>query len=270
MEGASPANRGGSPAAPVRALRAPRLDARLRAAADWVTPCDVCADIGCDHGRFDAALLMENRCRTLLAADVSEKALSKAKDRLTRLSLQNRAVFAAADGLDALSALPGQRADTVCILGMGGETIAGILLRGAERLRGATLIIGAQTEHSLTRAAIQQSGYRLADERVVDAEGRLYLLMRALPAPEGAKPYTAEELLLGPCLLREKPREWQPWLLRRKRLLESGVVAMKAAGHERDQRRLGEAAEELRWTQKALLALTQRQKLDSNVEETER
>jgi tRNA A22 N-methylase len=145
-----------------------------------VTPCDTCADIGCDHGRFGAVLLWENRCRRLLAADVSEQSLGKAKARLTRLGLGDRTVFAVAAGLNALDALPEGRADTVCILGMGGETVAGILNRGAGRLNGAALIVGAQTELPLTRNAIQQSGYALADERVVDADGRLYLLLRAL------------------------------------------------------------------------------------------
>ncbi len=238
---------------PTRKPRVPALDARLRAAADWVAPCDTCADIGCDHGRFGAVLLWENRCRRLLAADVSEQSLGKAKARLTRLGLGDRTVFAVADGLNALDALPEGRADTVCILGMGGETVAGILNRGAGRLNGAALIVGAQTELPLTRNAIQQSGYRLADERVVDADGRLYLLMRALPAPEGFAPYTHRELLLGPCLLKTLPLSWRPWLCRRERLLADAARALRAAGRDAD--RLAAAEEELLYTKEALAAL---------------
>ncbi len=247
---------------PTRQPRIPGLDARLRAAADWVTPCDTCADIGCDHGRFGAVLLWENRCRRLLAADVSKQSLGKARARLARLGLDDRTVFAVADGLNALGALPEGRADTVCILGMGGDTVAGILNRGAGRLNGATLIVGAQTELPLTRNAIQQSGYRLTDERVVDADGRLYLLMRALPASEDAAPYTRRELLLGPCLLQALPPSWRPWLGRRERLLASAVRAMRAAGRDAD--RLAAAEEELLYTKEALAALETRR------EDTER
>ncbi|MCE5343073.1 MAG: tRNA (adenine(22)-N(1))-methyltransferase TrmK [Eubacteriales bacterium] len=241
------------------APRIPKLDARLRAAADWVTPCDTCADIGCDHGRFGAVLLAENRCRQLLAADVSEKALAKAETRLKRLAYRSRTIFAVADGLDALTALPDGRADTICILGMGGESIAGILRHGADRLHGATLIIGAQTELLQVRSAIQQSGYRLVDERVVDADGRQYLLMRALPAPETNPPYTERELLLGPCLLHALPAEWQPWLLRKERLLDAASKAMRAANLARNAGRLAETEAELRYTREALLALARRQ-----------
>jgi len=245
-----------SPAASAgrRVPRAPRLDARLRAAADWVAPCGVCADIGCDHGRFGAVLLRENRCRRLLAADVSAMALEKARARLAALGLLDRAVFAVADGLDALSALPDGRADTVCILGMGGDTVAGILRRGQTRLQGAALILGAQTELSPTRMAIQQIGYRITDERVADAGGRLYLLMRAEPAPAGAPPYTDKELLLGPRLLARLPPEWRPWLMRRNRLLGEAAAAMRAAAG-RDAARLAETERELRYTQEALQAL---------------
>ncbi len=251
--------------------RIPKLDARLRAAADWVINCDTCADIGCDHGRFGAALLAENRCRLLLAADVSAKALGKAQTRLTRLAMQDRTVFAVADGFDALATLPDGRADTVCILGLGGETIAGILRRGADRLRGATLIIGAQTELYHVRVAIQQSGYRLADERVVDADGRQYLLMRALPASETASPYTQQELLLGPCLLATLPPEWQAWLQRKERLLAAAANAMRAStGKAQDALRLAETETELRYTRDALEAFAQRQQEHRNERETDR
>ena len=95
-----------------------KTDKRLRAAADWVEPCDIIADIGCDHGRLGAMLLLENRAKHLIASDISEKSLQKAKHCLQRHGLTGRAEFTVADGLEALD----QKVDTVCILGMGGET----------------------------------------------------------------------------------------------------------------------------------------------------
>lgn len=235
--------------------RPPVLDARLRAAADWVAPCGVCADIGCDHGRLGAVLLLENRCQNLLAADVSAKALAKAETRLTALGMLARVSFAVADGLDALATLPGGRADVICILGMGGETVAGILRRGYAQLRGAKLILGAQTELPVARAAVESVGYRFAQERIVQAEGRLYTLMLAQPAPQGALPYTQRELLLGPCLLRERPATWQPWLAKRAHLLQQAMKAMRASGGEGAAERLGRFEAELAMTCEALAVL---------------
>lgn len=238
--------------------RPPKLDERLRAAADWVENCETCADIGCDHGRFGAVLLLENRCERLLAADVSPQALDKAKARLRGSAFESRTVFAVADGLSALDALPGGRADVVCILGMGGDTVAGILRRGRERLHGATLILGAQTELPLARQAVAEIGYRLTDERVVSADGRLYLLMRAIPAASNALAYTARELLLGPCLLRDMPETWKPWLARKQRLLAASVTAMRNASAGKGSDHLTAAENELCATEEVLAELERR------------
>ena len=151
--------------------RPPQLDARLRAAADWVTDSEICADIGCDHGRLGAVLLSENRCRQLLAADVSAKALAKARRRIGALGYGPRTVFAVADGLSALQALPGGRADTVCILGMGGDTVAGILAAELDRVERPTLLIDIGTN----------------GEIVLCVDGRLIACATAAgPAFEGA------------------------------------------------------------------------------------
>ena len=238
-------------AAPRGPGRPPQLDERLRAAADWVADSDICADIGCDHGRLGAVLLGENRCRRLLAADVSAKALAKARRRIEALGYGPRTVFAVADGLSALQALPDGRADTVCILGMGGDAVAGILRRGQQQLAGATLILGAQTEFFLTRLAVQQIGYQLTDERVVCAGGRLYLLLRAKPAASPVV-YTERELLLGPCLLAGQPPLWRVWLTRKQRLLSAAVAAMRKAAAPRDAERLALAERELRYNEEAL------------------
>lgn len=241
-----------------RNLLLPKLDERLRTAADWVEGCETCADIGCDHGHFGAVLLMENRCKRLLAADVSAKALEKAKTRLSNPVFGNRTVFAVADGLNALTTLPNGRADVVCILGMGGDTVAGILRRGREHLHGATLILGAQTDLPQTRQAIAEIGYRLTDERIVCAVGRLYLLMRATPAAGEPLPYTEQELLLGPCLLQAMPAEWKPWLVRKQRLLTASVAAMRDAIADRNADRIAATQYELDATKEALRELKQR------------
>ncbi|MFH1879671.1 MAG: class I SAM-dependent methyltransferase, partial [Bacillota bacterium] len=139
-----------------------KTDKRLRAAADWVEPCYFIADIGCYHGRLGAMLLLENRAKHLIASDISEKSLEKARHCLHRHGLTGRAEFFVADGLAAID----RPVDTVCILGMGGETLSGILLRGQDRLHGAMLVLGAHTNQYIVRKTLQAIGYRLANEQV--------------------------------------------------------------------------------------------------------
>jgi tRNA (adenine22-N1)-methyltransferase len=233
---------GGTPA------RLMKTDKRLRAAADWVEPCDVIADIGCDHGRLGAMLLLENRARHLLASDISEKSLEKARHFLQRHGLTGRAEFIVADGLEAID----QNVDTVCILGMGGETLSGILLRGQSRLHGAMLVLGAHTNLYIVRKTLQAVGYRLSGEQVVRSEGRMYVLLRAVPAAGDEEPYTRRELMLGPVFLRERPENWKPWLERRRHYLHKSVAAMEAAPSERNEKRLQKTREELTYTLETL------------------
>ena len=58
----------------------------------------VFADIGADHGRLSAVMLLSG-ARSALVADISAAALEKARKRLHALGLDNRATFAVADGL---------------------------------------------------------------------------------------------------------------------------------------------------------------------------
>ena len=102
--------------------------------------CGVCADIGADHGRLSAALLQSGRAGHVLTADVSAPSLNKAKTLLGGLGLSDRATFAVADGLRALDALS-VPAETVFVLGMGGQTLSRILEEGRKRLHGAALVL---------------------------------------------------------------------------------------------------------------------------------
>ena len=229
----------------------PILDERLRAACAMVPACDICADIGADHARLSAVLLTEGIAQTVLTADVSEKALSKAKRRLHELRLEDRVTFAVADGLAALNALSEPRADAICILGMGGDTIASILRDGHSRLQGATLVLGPQTMQPLLRQTLADLSYQITQERIAQADGRMYLLIQAKPCGDIVR-YTEEELLLGPCLLAERPEEWRPWLERKARILAETVQAMQTAGALKDAERLAIAMQELQYTRNAL------------------
>ena len=235
--------------------RAPILDGRLSAAMALAENCRVFADIGADHGRLSTVLLLQDERRLGLVADISALALEKAQVRIRRMGLDNRAVFAVADGLDALKSLKNHTADTVFVLGMGGETVSGILLRGAELLKGAALILGAQTELPLVRKALCEIGYRIRREIIASESGRDYVLVRATPAVEGEAFYSEEELLLGPVFLKELPESWLPILLRRERLLQQGITAMEATKLDKDSDRLALFQREISYVQHALARL---------------
>ena len=55
------------------------LDERLSLAAALYEPCEWGADIGTDHAFLPCHLLRTGTCRHMIAADVSEKALARAR-----------------------------------------------------------------------------------------------------------------------------------------------------------------------------------------------
>lgn len=224
--------------------RTPVLDARLSAAMDLAGRCHTFADIGADHGRLSAVMLLSGQAEHGVVADISEKALEKARQRIHGLGLDNRVTFAVADGLTALKSHPGP-VDAVFILGMGGDTISGILHRESALLQGAALIISPQTEASLARQALCDSGYRIRQELIAHDHHRDYLLLRSTPALPDEPVYTQEQLWLGPVLMQTLPPNWLPVLERRKRLLSKGVEAMRMSAREKDRERLQEASWEL-------------------------
>lgn len=238
--------------------RTPVLDARLSGAMALAGQCRAFADIGADHGRLSAVMLLSGQAQHGLIADVSPLALDKARRRIHGLHLEDRVTFAVADGLSALNAQD-STVENVFVLGMGGDTISGILRRGAEWLHGASLILGPQTEIPMVRQVLVDIGYRIRDERIVHDNHRDYLLMKAEPAMMDEPGYVQAELWLGPILLKTLPPEWLPVLRRRRRLLSRAVEAMQQAGLEKDRQRLADAVCELGCVEQTLKQFTEKE-----------
>ncbi len=231
--------------------RAPLLDGRLSAAMALAENCRLFADIGADHGRLSAVMLLQDETRRALVADISAPALQKARDLLGRLELNSRADFSVANGLDALNSWQ-ERPDTIFILGMGGDTVSGIIRRGADKLHGAALILGAQTDLPMVRRTLCEIGYHICRETVASEGKHDYVLIRA---EKGAVEYTEEELLLGPVLLRELPQNWLPLLERREKLLATGLSAMQATRLAKDAERLQLFEHEIAYVKQAIKRL---------------
>ena len=177
------------------------LDERLSLVAAMYEPCQWGADIGTDHAYLPRYLLKAGICQQMIAADVSEGALANARATLTRARLLDRAVLTLADGLEAVDRPCG----CVSLTGMGGDTMADILRRGAERLQGAVLVLSAHTELALVRQAVQDVGYHFVREELCRAAGRFYICWRAEP---GAEMLSEEALSLADFSGKRSIRFW--------------------------------------------------------------
>ena len=154
---------------------APRLDARLAAAYDFVRPGHAAADIGCDHGKLSAALAGSGRCPLVLACDLRPGPLEKA--RVTCAPYGDKVQCRLGSGLSVLE--PGE-ADDIIIAGMGAETIIEIL-EAAPWVFDAryNLVLVPATKHSILRRWLARRGFALRAETLCQAAGRWYAVMNA-------------------------------------------------------------------------------------------
>ena len=154
---------------------APRLDARLAAAYDFVRPGHAAADIGCDHGKLSAALAGSGRCPLVLACDLRPGPLEKA--RVTCAPYGDKVQCRLGSGLSVLE--PGE-VDDIIIAGMGAETIIEIL-EAAPWVFDAryNLVLVPATKHSILRRWLARRGFALRAETLCQAAGRWYAVMNA-------------------------------------------------------------------------------------------
>ena len=198
------------------------LDPRLALAYELYDSCALAADIGTDHAHLPAALLQRGRCQHMILTDISRSALENARLEMMRLRLTERISLRLGDGLSPLSESCGM----ISVMGMGGRTIRDILLSGASRLHGASLLLSAHTDWHLIRSALQEIGYHLDREEPCFSAGRYYLVLRARP---GLESMTAREIRLGGPLFRSESPVLLPFLQRRKEVLQARLKGLYSA-----------------------------------------
>ena len=163
-----------------------RLDERLRCAFDMLNGAQCVADIGCDHGKLTAALLLDGGCRRVIAGDISPDCLQKARRIIERHGLQDRAEVRLGSGLSILA--PGE-CDAAAILGMGGELMIELLEASpevAERLE--KLVLQPMSGIEELRQWLYENSYHVMEDHMVIVGSRWYQLM-AVRKADGPDPW---------------------------------------------------------------------------------
>lgn len=165
-----------------------KIDARINAIAKAVGSCNTVIDIGTDHGKLPAKLLMDGVCSKAILVDISKDSLQKAKDLFDELKLHGK--FIVSDGFEKID----EQFDCVVISGMGSELISDILQKGAEKLNGAHLVLGPNLKEENLRKFLGSIHYCVQYEILVRAAKRIYCIMYAQASKETLNP---KELYIG-------------------------------------------------------------------------
>ncbi len=151
----------------------PQLSKRLKLIASLVPNGARVCDIGTDHGYLSIELIKSGVAASVIATDVNEKPLSRAKKNIENLGLPIE--LRLCDGLEGISP---NEVDTVIIAGMGGEVIGGILERGKEVAGKASLILlQPTTSPEALREFLFKNGYEILKEEPLLENEKLYSVM---------------------------------------------------------------------------------------------
>ena len=129
-----------------------------------VKPCNVLADIGCDHALLPIALIESKTCKKAYACDVNEGPLNRAKEAIEEASKSDVIYPLLCDGLQGL----GEDVTTVIIAGMGYDTITHIL--GSELEKAKTfrqIIIQCNNHVTELRQWLHEHGFCIDGEQIV-------------------------------------------------------------------------------------------------------
>jgi tRNA (adenine22-N1)-methyltransferase len=181
-----------------------KLSRRLAALSEWVPEGARFADIGTDHALLPVYLAGSGKVRFAVAGDLHAGPVEAARRQVAAAGLADRVSVRQGDGLSVLE--PGE-VDTVCIAGMGGGLMVRLLSAAAmeQRLTGVhTLVLSPHVAEDAVRLWLKDNGFILEQERLLEDEGVIYTLLKAVRAtdPQEATQRNAwlyDEQLLAPC-----------------------------------------------------------------------
>lgn len=175
------------------------LAKRLAALAEYVPAGSIVADIGTDHAYLPVFLVKSGICPRVIATDIKAGPFCSADRQVKEHGLRNKIDLRLGDGLKTLQ--PGE-AQVLVLSGMGGNTIRHILAQSPDVLnRVDRLILQPMADPGDLRSWLAVNGWMILDEKLVEEDGRIYVVMVAEPGCEIKDPLMLE---LGPRLLENR------------------------------------------------------------------
>ena len=219
-----------------------RLDDRLRCAFEMLRGSAAVADIGSDHGKLTAALLLEGGCRRVIAGDISPDCLQKTREIIERYGLQDKAETRLGSGLSVL--FPGE-CDAAAILGIGGELMLELLTDSkavAEAMD--KLVLQPMSGIEELRQWLYENRWHVMADRLIPVGRRWYQLLsvqkgdRSDPWPEG---FPTECWLVGYRSFADRESGLKPYC--QEQLQKRGERWKKAAGTAGEEKLAREAGQ---------------------------
>ncbi|GAV23335.1 tRNA (adenine(22)-N(1))-methyltransferase [Carboxydothermus pertinax] len=201
-----------------------QLSARLKTMASYVISGEPAADIGTDHAQLPIYLVLNNLCPRVIATDLKEMPLSRARKVVVDYGLLDKIDLRLGDGLYPLK--PGE-VKSVVIAGIGGNNIAEIIKKRPEVAREVRLILQPMADSFDLRIMLGANGYQIIEEELVIEKSRLYEI---IVAQAGFITIANKiELGLGPLLIRRGDELARKYLITQKIKYEKILLNLSRA-----------------------------------------
>lgn len=218
-----------------------------------ITPCEVVADVGTDHGYVPIYLIQHGICKKAIAMDINAGPLERAENNICRAHLTDFIETRRSDGLQELQE---SEVDAVVMAGIGGELMIRILEDGKQVIRTVSeLVLSPHSELPLVRKYLTENDFFISDETMLTDEGKYYTILRiscgkSFHGKEEA--YTRLELKYGRVLLRKKDKVLFEYLKKEKNKYNQIAQKLQENTAEHGKIRLEEIREQLKLTEQAL------------------
>lgn len=189
-----------------------KLSKRLKAVADYVDKGARLADIGSDHAYLPTYLVQKNEVVFAVAGEVVKGPFEIAKNHVAQANLKENIQVRLANGLAAIENV--DKIDTIVIAGMGGILISEILEAGKGKLNSVKrLILQANNHGDTLRQWLIEHQFVIKAEQILLEAGKFYEIIVAEPTTNENPVLSANDLLFGPFLSKEKSvifqQKWQ-------------------------------------------------------------
>lgn len=238
------------------------ISKRLQTLCGMVTPGRKVVDVGCDHGFTDIYLIQKGISPQVIAMDVREGPLSRAREHIGAYGLETYIETRLSDGLRAFRT--GEAQSMICA-GMGGRLMQRILTDESGKAKNLDeLILQPQSELADFRKFLRRNGYQIHQENILWEEGKYYFLMKvSYPSCEEKRGETADcgnEYLIqelddrfGGLLLRRRDPVLRQYLEESLRTAEEIEGKLAFNENDRARERLKEVRQEIFYLKQALL-----------------
>ncbi len=192
-------------------------------------------DVGCDHAKLAVYLVQSGICKSVLACDVADGPVAKARDTISRRKFHDKPLtdFITVKKNDGLQNLDASNANRIFILGMGGELIADILEKARfvkENTRKIGFVLQAMTSEHVLRRYLAENGFTICCEQLVRDKGRIYSLI-ACRFDGQIHTFTEAEYTVGTYHARFPHQElFLPYIDRKIRIAAKVLANQTAAG----------------------------------------